>query len=97
MKTKLVAAAVVLAVIVLGGVILAGCSTQMGAGTTAVKVDDYLVIPADPKVDGCIEPENSAFNPPGGFKAIEPLAALVVSVKVGGAATIGMCAFTASW
>ncbi len=68
MKTKYVAAAVVLAVIVLGGVVLAGCSTQVGAGTTAVKVDDYLMIPADPKVEGCISPESSEFNPPGGFK-----------------------------
>ncbi len=62
-----VAAAVV--AVVVGGVILSSCSTQVGPGQTAVKVDDYLVIPADPKVDGCIEPENSAFNPPGGFKA----------------------------
>lgn len=46
-----------------------GCATQVGAGEMAVKVDDYFVIPAGPKVEGCINPETSEFNPVGGFKA----------------------------
>jgi len=46
---------------------LVGCSSQIAAGQRAVKVDDYIVIPTDPKVEGCIEPETSEFNPPGGF------------------------------
>ncbi len=48
---------------------LVGCATQVGPGQTAVMVDDYFMIPADQKVQGCIEPETSEFNPPGGFKA----------------------------
>lgn len=48
---------------------LVGCATQIGPGQTAITVDDYFLIPADPKVDGCIEPETSKTNLPGGFKA----------------------------
>lgn len=48
---------------------LVGCATQVGPGQMAVTVDDYFLIPADQKVEGCIEPETSEFNPPGGFKA----------------------------
>ena len=50
-----IAIGAVVAALIVGGLVLSGCSTQVGAGTTAVKVDDYLVIPTDPKVEGCIE------------------------------------------
>lgn len=48
---------------------LSACSTSIPAGSQAVKVDDYFMIPADPTVEGCIKPETNEFNPPGGFKA----------------------------
>lgn len=48
---------------------IAACSTSVQAGVQAVKVDDYLMIPTDPKVEGCIQPEQNEFNPPGGFNA----------------------------
>lgn len=48
---------------------LAACSTSVPAGVQAVKVDDYAFIPTDPTVEGCIEPEQNQFNPPGGFSA----------------------------
>ncbi|MCX2932683.1 membrane protease subunit, stomatin/prohibitin [Mycobacterium sp. CVI_P3] len=69
MKSRIIAIGGVVAVLVVGGIVLSGCSTQVGAGTTAVKVDDYFMIPTDPKVEGCINPETSEFNPPGGFTA----------------------------
>ena len=69
MTARRIVIGAVVAVLILGGLILSGCSTQVGAGTTAVKVDDYLIIPTDPKVEGCIRPETSEFNPPGGFTA----------------------------
>ncbi len=69
MKRKAVVSVVLgVVALVVFGVILSSCSTQVGPGQTAVKVDDYLVIPTDPKVEGCINPETSEFNPPGGFK-----------------------------
>lgn len=61
--------AVVIVAALFSGAVLSSCATQIGPGQTAIKVDDYLLIPADPKVDGCIDPETSAFNPPGGFTA----------------------------
>ena len=69
MKRKVVVTAVGLVVLITAGIVLSSCATQVGPGQTAVKVDDYLMIPTDPKVAGCIEPETSVFNPPGGFKA----------------------------
>ncbi len=57
------------ATLVFGAVGLTGCAEQIAAGERAVKVDDYMMIPTDPTVEGCIDPETSAFNPPGGFKA----------------------------
>ena len=45
------------------------CSTQVGAGQTAIKVDDFAFIPTDPTVEGCIQPETSEYNPIGGFKS----------------------------
>ncbi|MBI3226530.1 MAG: membrane protease subunit, stomatin/prohibitin [Mycolicibacterium cosmeticum] len=65
----LVVGAVLVVGVLISGSVLSSCATQVGPGQTAIKVDDYLLIPADPKVDGCIDPETSAFNPPGGFKA----------------------------
>lgn len=50
-------------------VLLSACSTQIPAGQTAVKVDDYAFIPTDPKIIGCIPSETSETNPPGGFTA----------------------------
>jgi len=67
-KGRIIAIGAGAAALIVGGVILSGCTTQVGAGTTAVKVDDYFLIPTDPKVEGCISPETSEFNPPGGFK-----------------------------
>lgn len=58
----------VIAGLIAAGLVLTGCGEQVGAGTQAVKVDDYFMIPADPKVEGCLQPETSTFNPPGGFK-----------------------------
>jgi hypothetical protein len=55
--------------VLIAGAVLSSCATQVGPGQTAVKVDDYVLIPTDPKVEGCIDPETSEFNPPGGFKA----------------------------
>lgn len=46
-----------------------GCATQVGAGTQAVKVEDYMFVPTAPDVTGCIAPESSETNPPGGFKS----------------------------
>lgn len=65
MKTKIAAVAIALA----GVMPLVACSTSVPAGNRAVKVDDYLMIPTDPSVEGCINPEQNEFNPPGGFKA----------------------------
>ena len=40
--------------------LLSGCSyASVGAGEQAVVVDSYWMIPTDPTVKGCIEPENS--------------------------------------
>ena len=40
--------------------LLSGCSyASVGAGEQAVVVDGYWMIPTDPVVKGCIEPENS--------------------------------------
>ena len=40
--------------------LLSGCSyASVGAGEQAVVVDGYWMIPTDPTVKGCIEPENS--------------------------------------
>jgi hypothetical protein len=58
-----------IAVLALGILPLAACSTSVPAGNQAVKVDDYFMIPTDPSVEGCIAPEQNEFNPPGGFKA----------------------------
>jgi hypothetical protein len=69
MTARRIVIGAVVAVLIVGGLALSGCSTQVGAGTTAVKVDDYLIIPTDPKVEGCINPETSEVNPPGGFTA----------------------------
>jgi hypothetical protein len=57
------------AIILAGAAVLplAACSTSVPAGVTAVKVDDYFMIPTDPTVEGCINPETNEFNPPGGF------------------------------
>lgn len=69
-KVKGVVIGAVLVVgVLISGTVLSSCATQIGPGQTAVKVDDYALIPTDPKVEGCIEPETSEFNPPGGFKA----------------------------
>ena len=69
-RTKaIIIGAVGVVALLFSGAVLSSCATQIGPGQTAIKVDDYLLIPADPKVDGCIDPETSAFNPPGGFKA----------------------------
>ncbi|MGU3500733.1 membrane protease subunit, stomatin/prohibitin [Mycobacterium sp. C31M] len=68
-KRKFVLGSLGLIAVVIGGIMLSACATQIGPGQTAVKVDDYVLIPTDPKVEGCIEPETSEFNPPGGFKA----------------------------
>ncbi|SKT46504.1 membrane protease subunit, stomatin/prohibitin [Mycobacteroides abscessus] len=48
---------------------LSACATQIPAGEMAVKVDDYAFIPTAPKIIGCMQPETSEMNPPGGFKA----------------------------
>ncbi|NIH99165.1 membrane protease subunit, stomatin/prohibitin [Mycolicibacterium fluoranthenivorans] len=61
--------AVLVVGVLISGAVLSSCATQVGPGQTAVKVDDYVLIPTDPKVEGCINPETSEFNPPGGFKA----------------------------
>lgn len=63
--------AVLVVGVLISGAVLSSCATQVGGpgGQTAVKVDDYVLIPTDPKVEGCINPETSEFNPPGGFKA----------------------------
>lgn len=45
------------------------CSTSVPAGNQAVKVDTYMFVPTDPTVEGCIQPEQNEFNPPGGFDA----------------------------
>lgn len=45
------------------------CSTSVPAGSQAVKVDSYMFVPTDPTVEGCIQPEQNEFNPPGGFDA----------------------------
>lgn len=45
------------------------CSTSVGAGQQAVKVDDYAMIPTDPTVEGCISAESNEYNPIGGFRA----------------------------
>ncbi|OYN81707.1 SPFH domain-containing protein [Mycolicibacterium sphagni] len=50
-------------------VTLSACSTSVPAGSQAVKVDTYAVIPTDPTVEGCIKPEQNEWNPPGGFDA----------------------------
>ena len=42
---------------------------QVAAAVVAVVVGGVILSSCSTKVDGCIEPENSAFNPPGGFKA----------------------------
>lgn len=64
-KSKIIVAAVAFAAVLP----LAACSTSVPAGSQAVKVDDYFMIPTDPTVEGCIAPEQNEFNPPGGFKA----------------------------
>lgn len=69
MKLKIVFGAIGIIVVVIAAVMLSSYATQVGPGQTAVKVDDYALIPTDPKVEGCIDPETSEFNPPGGFKA----------------------------
>lgn len=38
---------------------MSGCATSMPAGQQGVVVDDYWVIPTDPKIKGCISPEKS--------------------------------------
>lgn len=53
----------------LAAVCLTACSTSIPAGSQAVKVDSYWMIPTDPKVEGCIASETNEFNPPGGFTA----------------------------
>lgn len=38
---------------------MTGCSTSMPAGQMGVVVDNYWMIPTDPKITGCIDPEKS--------------------------------------
>lgn len=60
--------AAVVGIAVAAGLTLSACATQIPAGQTAVKVDDYAFVPAAPKIIGCMGPETSEANPIGGFK-----------------------------
>lgn len=59
----------VIALAAMAAIPMVACSTTVPAGVTAIKVDDYFMVPTDPTVEGCINPETAEYNPIGGFKA----------------------------
>lgn len=55
-KKRVVTAISVLSALVLG---MTGCATSIPAGQVGLVVDGYIMIPTDPKIKGCIDPEKS--------------------------------------